>query len=102
MNSLDLTQSNFISVTANGKPVHKYMGNDSPSDIVTMVMKGSSADIVFDSNTGNLGSGVEIPGRGFNLTYKVIGIIKFFTNCNKVNMHIYKNFQDLNNHKKFK
>ena len=72
INNIDLTNDNNITVPDSNRTV--YTGNNLPSDLVTKVTTNTTASIIFDSNTGNLGTGLEIPGQGFNLSYKILGI----------------------------
>ncbi|CAC5398130.1 CUBN [Mytilus coruscus] len=72
-NTLDMSGATTINVDVESKQVANYTGSALPaSDLVTKVTSNTSASIVFDSNTGNLGTGIEIPGQGFSLSYKIL------------------------------
>lgn len=73
-NTLDLSGATTINLNVKSKQVANYTGSALPaSDLVTKVTSNTTASIVFDSNTGNLGTGIEIPGQGFSLSYKILG-----------------------------
>ncbi|CAC5421655.1 unnamed protein product [Mytilus coruscus] len=72
-NTLDMSGATNINVDVKSKHVANYTGSALPaSDLVTKITSNTSASIVFDSNTGNLGTGIEIPGQGFSLSYKIL------------------------------
>ncbi|VDI33830.1 Hypothetical predicted protein [Mytilus galloprovincialis] len=72
-NTLDLSGATTINLNVKSKQVANYTGSALPaSDLVTKVTSNTTASIVFDSNTGNLGTGIEIPGQGFSLSYKIL------------------------------
>ncbi|XP_052077702.1 cubilin-like isoform X2 [Mytilus californianus] len=72
-NTLDMSGATTINVDVKSKQVANYTGSELPlSAFVTEVTSNTSASIVFDSNTGNLGTGIEIPGQGFNLSYRIL------------------------------
>ncbi|XP_063413011.1 cubilin-like [Mytilus trossulus] len=72
-NTLDMSGATAINVNVKSKQVANYTGSALPaSDLVTKVTSNTTASIVFDSNTGNLGTGIEIPGTGFSLSYKIL------------------------------